>query len=385
MSTGAGRVSDALSGPRRFVGLAALLSSITAGCVTGDPEPLYRADPLCFDDPNRLTACPVERVYPDYPEEPYGHRAEGLVRLAYRVGPDGRTRDIEVESALGHPSFVDAALAAVRTWRFEPAMRDGQPIASRQIGIQFPFELNATPNLPGEEFSLDLAAALIAIKNEDWATAEARLARLDALPWPKLEEAIRAELVRNILEIATRDPDHGAQRLMATIGTLRRFISPAEKAVALEWTARSRFAIDDLGLARSASVELVQLLLEQGEAPPRDVATYPASLAALRDGPHPLIREASLRPARPGNAVGHLSHHPLRRRVVIEVLEGPAPELLRMRCKDAPNDYEVLDGRSLLGGVIEVRGDNGFCGLDIAGWPTTRVRITELPEEPPAE
>jgi TonB family protein len=55
------------------------------------------------------------------------------------VGADGRPRDIKVARAIGM-GLDEKAIEAVRAWRFEPARKDGQPVAV-QINVEVEFRL----------------------------------------------------------------------------------------------------------------------------------------------------------------------------------------------------------------------------------------------------
>jgi TonB family protein len=55
------------------------------------------------------------------------------------VGPDGRPRDIKVSRQLGM-GLDQKAIEAVRMWRFEPATKDGKPVAV-QINVEVNFRL----------------------------------------------------------------------------------------------------------------------------------------------------------------------------------------------------------------------------------------------------
>ena len=71
---------------------------------------------------------------PEYSEEARKAKFQGVVVLHLIVGPDGRPRDIRVARNLGM-GLDDKAIEAVRTWRFEPARKDGQPVAV-QVNIE---------------------------------------------------------------------------------------------------------------------------------------------------------------------------------------------------------------------------------------------------------
>jgi TonB family protein len=76
---------------------------------------------------------------PEYSEEARKVKHMGTVVLWLIVGPDGRPRDIRVARTLGL-GLDEKAIEAVKTWRFEPARKDGQPVAV-QINVEVNFHL----------------------------------------------------------------------------------------------------------------------------------------------------------------------------------------------------------------------------------------------------
>jgi periplasmic protein TonB len=76
---------------------------------------------------------------PEYSEEARKAKYQGTCVLWLVVGPDGRPRDIRVSRTLGL-GLDEKAIEAVRTWRFEPAMKDGRPVAV-QINVEVSFRL----------------------------------------------------------------------------------------------------------------------------------------------------------------------------------------------------------------------------------------------------
>lgn len=64
---------------------------------------------------------------PEYSEEARKAKYQGTVVLALVVGVDGRPRDVRVQRSLGL-GLDEKAMEAVRTWRFEPARKNGQPV-----------------------------------------------------------------------------------------------------------------------------------------------------------------------------------------------------------------------------------------------------------------
>jgi periplasmic protein TonB len=65
-------------------------------------------------------------VTPAYPKKARKQLVEGVVRLHVIIGKDGVPRELTVIS--GHHLLTDAALKAVRQWRYEPTLLFGQHV-----------------------------------------------------------------------------------------------------------------------------------------------------------------------------------------------------------------------------------------------------------------
>jgi TonB family protein len=76
---------------------------------------------------------------PEFSEEARRIKLQGEVTLLATIGVDGRPRNLIVERSLGM-GLDEKALEAVRTWRFEPAKKDGHPVAV-QMNIIVNFHL----------------------------------------------------------------------------------------------------------------------------------------------------------------------------------------------------------------------------------------------------
>jgi TonB family protein len=76
---------------------------------------------------------------PEYSEEARKVKHMGVVVLWLVVGPDGKPRDIRVARTLGL-GLDEKAIEAVKNWRFEPALKDGKPVAV-QVNIEVNFHL----------------------------------------------------------------------------------------------------------------------------------------------------------------------------------------------------------------------------------------------------
>jgi TonB family protein len=100
--------------------------SVARRAAPSGPGPILRAMPRI-----------LERVTPEWPPAARDAGVVGIVILQADVALDGSVRDVRV--VRGVPMLNDAAIEAVRHWRFEPAGSDGRldPVTVT-VTVQFP-------------------------------------------------------------------------------------------------------------------------------------------------------------------------------------------------------------------------------------------------------
>ena len=83
----------------------------------------------------------IHQVTPQYPSQARQARIQGTVVLQVVIGKDGSVQNLHVIS--GHPMLNQAAMDAVKKWRYKPYRLNGEPVeADTQINVNF--------NLSGE-------------------------------------------------------------------------------------------------------------------------------------------------------------------------------------------------------------------------------------------
>src|SRR5581483_6261814 len=82
---------------------------------------------------------PIFSPDPEYSEEARHAKYQGTVILYVIVGPDGKPHDVRVMRSLGM-GLDEKAIDTVKTWRFDPARKNGQPVAV-QISVEVTFRL----------------------------------------------------------------------------------------------------------------------------------------------------------------------------------------------------------------------------------------------------
>ena len=89
-----------------------------------------------------LPALPDDRFRnrpPAYPIEAQMRGQHGQVVVVIHIGENGLAKSVEVLESSGVPALDQAAVTAVRKWRFHPAMKDGRIVESN-MPFRFVFE-----------------------------------------------------------------------------------------------------------------------------------------------------------------------------------------------------------------------------------------------------
>ena len=129
---GAGVVFSAPVNGMTGIGIAGLLS--TKGMLPPEPPPPAKPVVVTPAPPRRPirvsagveAARRINFVLPVYPPMARAVRIQGTVELIGVIAKDGSIESLRVVS--GHPLLVQAALDAVRQWRYRPTMLSGEPV-----------------------------------------------------------------------------------------------------------------------------------------------------------------------------------------------------------------------------------------------------------------
>jgi TonB family protein len=132
----------------------ALLGCLATGCASSGAP--YAGNSLREDEFNARMATQGNEHYcaggacdtaprlvrgrvPEFPAVAVLERRGGFASVAFVIAKDGSTRDVQVLRA-SEPVFGEVSRRAVVKWRFEPAMKDGQPVDLRVVQ-RFPFSI----------------------------------------------------------------------------------------------------------------------------------------------------------------------------------------------------------------------------------------------------
>lgn len=93
--------------------------------------------PVAVDD---LDEKMIEGTPPRYPLESRRKKEQGTVMLRLLIGTDGRIEQVSIARSSGFDRLDEAALQAAKSWRWQPMIRNGQPVEVRGV-MSIPFVL----------------------------------------------------------------------------------------------------------------------------------------------------------------------------------------------------------------------------------------------------
>ena len=94
----------------------AILTLLFASLVVFCPQKSFSQDDA--EGKRKVT----NKVSPEYPEMARRMNLKGVVKIDAMVGSNGVVKTVEIKG--GHPVLAQAAVAAVRKWKWEPAAHD---------------------------------------------------------------------------------------------------------------------------------------------------------------------------------------------------------------------------------------------------------------------
>jgi protein TonB len=85
---------------------------------------------------------PIVRVNPQYPLRASERGIEGWVEVQFTISKLGTVKDPRVLNS--HPSsiFDRSALKAIRKWKYNPKIEDGEPMERPGVNVRLKFQLN---------------------------------------------------------------------------------------------------------------------------------------------------------------------------------------------------------------------------------------------------
>ena len=136
-------------------------------------------EPQAIETETFVPITPIVRRNPDYPTRAQQYGNEGWVMLSYVVSETGEVEEPMIEDSSGVEAFEQAALDAIRRWRYTPATVNGEPVAQSMVKTRITFALEGPAIGVTPAFRSKYLAIRRLLDAGDYAGAEPLLTELE--------------------------------------------------------------------------------------------------------------------------------------------------------------------------------------------------------------
>ena len=107
-----------------------------ASADSGTPQPNQQVPQRIRASAGVTSGLVIKKVSPKYPNKARKQHIQGTVVLMATISKDGNITDLKMVS--GHPMLVDAAITAVKKWKYRPYLLQGHPVeVETQVLVNF--------------------------------------------------------------------------------------------------------------------------------------------------------------------------------------------------------------------------------------------------------
>ena len=331
------------------------------------------ATPLALADEStqyRVSAKPIERSAPRYPVHELRRNQQGWVVLNYVVTDDGRVIEPVVEESSGSRAFEDAAMYTVKSWRYEPARLNGEPVQQCKTKVRIAFALQGAQDKVSRQFYARYRKMEQTLEDGDIATAGAELESalqgegmtLAEMSWLWAFEAriagLRGDKERQLaaLRRATAgDSQWVSEDLLAGLLTTRTALEleTGDFSAAIQ-------SYEELKAIDSADTSQLDPFIEQVKSL---VASEDLFFADARIGDNPNCK----------TCLSQWRYRPLRRSIEIADIDGELADL-ELRC-----EWHRFTDQAREGVAWKIPESWGDCSIIVHGETGSTFKLFEIP------
>ena len=356
----------------RFV-LALLSASLAAVAIAQELQPT--------DTETYVPITPIVRANPNYPTRALQYGNEGWVMLSFIVSETGEVEEPMIEDSSGVEAFEQAALGAIRNWRYTPATVNGKPVAQSMVKTKIVFALEGPAKGVTREFQGDYRKIRQLLDAGDYAAAEPLLAEMEIGGRQNLyEDALFWALKYGYLEgVQSADTDEKRRALELAFGYQADDYLPADMLVAV---AQRLYVLQVQAIDFSAARGTFERLRDSPQA--KQSSQHARALAELTPtyeqierviaGPQRLAINAEI------GQHDYWVHDLMRRSFSMSNVNGRI-DAVDIRCKRGTRRYDTYPGDEIWQ-VPDSWGEE--CGVYINGEPGTTFTFEEHPAGTPA-
>lgn len=311
-------------------------------------------------------AVPVERPQAKYPSRAAKKGVDGWVQLSYVIDQEGKVKDVVAMNNGGDPLFVKAAMSAVKTWQFEPATANGEPIEQCNNSVQMDFILSKGGRV-GRKLYRSIRKGHKAINNKDIALAKEALSEIDEADSLNITELFWRNHLAVSLHNLTGDEKrkyHAARKARASLKTLA--LKDSKKQELLTYLLLQEFIYQSNNALYSSALDTFDKLKKASPEAAADVQSAVDKIKQrVAENEHILV-------AGKVSQSGRWSHNLARNSFVITDIEGRLDKL-EVRCSRKFRSFTVSDQTQW-----KIPESWGKCNIHLLGQEQSKFNLVEI-------
>ncbi|WP_206485084.1 energy transducer TonB [Thalassotalea sp. G2M2-11] len=131
---------------------------------------------------------PIKRVNPKYPMKAAREGRAGWAKFSFIVEKDGTVSNVVELKSSGSKDITKAAKQAIKNWRYEPAMENGEPIQQCVNTVKISFKMEGGSDGVRKKFRKAYQLAIDALKKKDYPEFERLKERLQSFKYRHIGE-----------------------------------------------------------------------------------------------------------------------------------------------------------------------------------------------------
>lgn len=334
---------------------------------------LALATPLALADEStqhRISAKPIERPAPRYPVHELRRNQQGWVVLNYVVTDDGRVVEPVVEESSGSLAFEDAAIYTVKTWRYEPARLNGEPVQQCKTKVRIAFAIQGAQEKVSRRFYAGYRKMEQALDDGDIETASTELET--ALQGEGMTLAEMSWLWALKARIAGMQGDREQQ--LAALGRATAGSSQWVAENLLTGLLTTKTALELEAGDFSAAMQSYEELKAIGSADTSQLDPFIQQIRSLVAGDELFFADAAIGGNPNCETCGsQWQYRPLRRAIEIADVEGQLGDL-ELRC-----EWQRFVDQAREGVTWNIPESWGDCSLVVHGEAGSTFKLYEIP------
>lgn len=318
---------------------------------------------------HHVNAKPVVRTAPKYPTMELRRGHQGWVELNFVVTEEGEVIDPVVEASSGSSAFERAAIATVKHWRYEPALKNGEPVQQCKTAVRISFAIDGSQDGVSRRFYNKYKKIDKAIDEGNIDSASSELERLFERQGLTLGELSWLWTLQARIAGVRGDTDLQLLAVQRALAVSEKWIPTSLRIGLLTTKAVLEIRKGNYAEAMDAYIALKSM----DGADTSELDSVAKEIEALVESDQLLLSAAEIGSARCETCESSWRYKPLRRAIEIADIDGELGNL-ELRC-----DWQRYVDQAREGVAWQIPASWGECSLVVHGKTGSTFTLVELP------